>query len=852
MAEKRKVIIDLIARTGGATKGVTGLQRNLTTLNKGTVKAKSNLGGMNKQIGSAKRGLSGLAGGMGSAGLAAGAIGAGVLVVGKGIQASISAFSSFDDKMNQSVAIMGDVSDAMRDDMSKAAREMATTTRFSADEAAESYFFLASAGLDAQQSIAALPAVAAFGQAGMFDMALATDLLTDAQSSLGLTVDDSAENLANMTRVSDVFVKANTLANTSVQQVSEAITNKLGGALRGANIDLEEGVAVLAAYADQGLKGAAAGESFNIVLRDLKKVNRESSAALAEHNIEIVDSEGNFRNMADIVADLEGAFMGLSVAEQAELANQLGFQDRSFKNIQLLIGQSDAIREYETELRKAGGTTEEVAGKQMESFAAQMDVIGSIVHDAAIELGGQLAPTVLEIAQGFGEFMGVITPLIPTAVTLFKALFKFSGLAAVFKTLGAAMEGLGIVAGWFDPAAKAANNFREASQGVAKAIEDGVDPAVALANGITHILRTGDLTTESLAELSAEVDLSAQQMAETTRVTLEWARANGASGVEIQVLSGALREQIMALGLTEEETLKLLEANGVLQQGMERTGNSFSDAQEAARGLRGESGNLVDAEGNLVDASGNLIDEMGNLVDAEGNVITETLTLADALAVAEENQTSLATAMREFADPTFAAISAIDKLNTAQGALAELAEDAETSSEDLAEAQLEVAKAVLEAQGALDAFDAGGIDEQVGIIAAALGISDEAARELLFTLGLIDGTTVGADVNVVFNAQGSSTAQNAFDTGGGFGGFRQHGGPVAKGEAFLVGEAGKELFVPGTSGMIVPNQALQGITNNQDNRQRNLNVTFINSQLANDPVTGIRAAFARDRMQRVA
>ena len=97
----------------------------------------------------------------------------------------LKTFAGFDDALNQSLAIMGDVSDAMRKDMAQAAKDVARETRFNATDAAESYFFLASAGLDAKQSIEALPQVAQFAQAGMFDMAQATDLLTDAQSALG-------------------------------------------------------------------------------------------------------------------------------------------------------------------------------------------------------------------------------------------------------------------------------------------------------------------------------------------------------------------------------------------------------------------------------------------------------------------------------------------------------------------------------------------------------------------------------------------------------------------------------------------------------------------------------------------
>jgi len=148
---------------------------------------------------------------------------------------SIREFAKFDEAMTKSTAIMGDLSDSMRKDMSDAARQVALETTFAADEAAEAFFFLASAGLTAEQSIAALPQVARFAQAGAFDLALATDLLTDAQSALGLTSDDTAENILNMARVSDVLAKANTVSNATIQEFSEALTEKAGVAMRQSN-----------------------------------------------------------------------------------------------------------------------------------------------------------------------------------------------------------------------------------------------------------------------------------------------------------------------------------------------------------------------------------------------------------------------------------------------------------------------------------------------------------------------------------------------------------------------------------------------------------------------------------------
>lgn len=327
-------------------------------------------------------------------GIAAVGIGVGVAA---GVAGAIKSFADFDAALQQSVSIMGDVSSEMRTQMSDAAREIAKTTKFSAAQAAESYYFLASAGLNAEQSIAALPAVAEFAQAGMFDMALATDLLTDAQSALGLSSKDTAENLKNMTRVSDVLVKANTLANASVQQFSEALTNKAGAALKLLGKDVEEGVAVLAAFADQGVKGSEAGERLNIVLRDLQTASIKNKDTWEEMGLAVYDSAGEMRNIADIVGDLTGVLEGAS-DEQARLTlMSLGFQDRSVSAIMTLLGLEDKIRDYESALRKAGGTTKDVASKQMDTLNAQLGLLKDGFKDLALEVGQAATPLIRDL-----------------------------------------------------------------------------------------------------------------------------------------------------------------------------------------------------------------------------------------------------------------------------------------------------------------------------------------------------------------------------------------------------------------------------------------------------------------------
>ena len=302
----------------------------------------------------------------------------GGLSVGMAFGKMARAGEDFNRTMQNSTAIMGELSDVMRNDMRAAAFDVAASTKFGAAEAAEAYYFLASAGMKANAAIAAMPAVANFAQAGNFDLATATDLATDAQKALGMAVDDPIKNLVSLTHVTDVLTKANTIANASSQQFSESLTNKAGAALRVVGKGIEEGTAVLAAWADQGLKGAEAGTALNIVLRDLQTKALANKRGFEAAGVAVFDEAGEMNNLADIVGDLERKLAGMSDAQKKATMLQLGFSDKSMIFIQTLLGSSDAIRKYEQDLRDAGGTTKEVADKQLTPLQKGMAKLGAV------------------------------------------------------------------------------------------------------------------------------------------------------------------------------------------------------------------------------------------------------------------------------------------------------------------------------------------------------------------------------------------------------------------------------------------------------------------------------------------
>ena len=119
---------------------------------------------------------------------------AGLATVGAGsvmfTKASIQEGLAFDAAMSQVAATMGKTTDEV-EELSKFARKMGAETAFSATEAAQALNYMALAGYNSETSMKMLPTVLNLAAAGNMDLARASDMVTDTQSALGLSLDET-------------------------------------------------------------------------------------------------------------------------------------------------------------------------------------------------------------------------------------------------------------------------------------------------------------------------------------------------------------------------------------------------------------------------------------------------------------------------------------------------------------------------------------------------------------------------------------------------------------------------------------------------------------------------------------
>ena len=321
-------------------------------------------------------------------------IGAAVTAVGAGMVAfskdAIDAGSQFDAAMSQVAATMGVTVDEIGN-LRDFAMEMGSTTAFSANEAAQALNYMALAGYDAETSMSMLPNVLNLAAAGNMDLARASDMVTDAQSALGLSLEDTS-------LLVDKMAKASSKSNTSVEQLGDAMLT-VGGTAKSLKGGTTELATMLGVLADNGIKGAEGGTALRNVILALSVPTDKAAKKLSELGVSAYDADGNMRALDDVFADLNAAMDGMTQGEKSDVLNTI-FNKVDLKSANALLATStERFDELSTAIDGATGAAEQMAGTQLDNLTGDITLMQSALEGAKITLSDSLTPTLRKFVQ---------------------------------------------------------------------------------------------------------------------------------------------------------------------------------------------------------------------------------------------------------------------------------------------------------------------------------------------------------------------------------------------------------------------------------------------------------------------
>ncbi len=393
------------------------------------------------------------------------------------------------DKAMSTVAAVSDATAGQLDKLRTAAINAGQATIFSASEAAQAEGELARAGVSVDDILAgALVGSLNLAAAGQLDLATAAKITATSLNIFGLAGSDAS-------RVADVLAAGANKSAAGVLDLGEGL-QVLGPTAATLGISLEDSVAALALFADNGFEGSEAGNTLRRALLELSAPTAKQKDALDALNISFFDSQGKFIGLEAAAGVLQTGLKNLSdqerIAALDRLGGSFGLQALTF----LYQAGAAKVHEY-TDAVNDSGAAQRFASTQLDNLSGDLEVLSGSIETAIIKTGGGAQDVLRGLTQAATDSVNAFANL-PSVTQGFAA-----GLLATTGAATAAIGVYGTLKPKFDEVTKSLSEGGRGAQflgehlgGIAKGAL-GLGAFFALQGPLQSL--TGDLTTTGIA-----------------------------------------------------------------------------------------------------------------------------------------------------------------------------------------------------------------------------------------------------------------------------------------------------------------------------------------------------------------
>ncbi|WP_108482256.1 phage tail tape measure protein [Oceaniglobus ichthyenteri] len=479
-----RLAIDPRGMEAGGRRGESALDRLLGR----TQQVETGLGGMAR---AATRSLAAVAAGFASI---------------AGVSAAIRGISQFETGMSQLGAVSRATASELKD-MRTVAMDLGSSTEYSATQAASGLNFLAMAGFNAAESMAAIPDVLNLATAAQLDLGQAADISSNIMSAFAI----SAENAG---AVADVLAAASSRANTDVGQLGEAM-KFVGPVASALGIEMNDAAAAIGVLSDAGIQGGMAGTGLRRVLSSLANTTPQAAAVIRDLGLELDALNPATTSIVEIVEQLSDA--GIDAAQALTI-----FGDRGGPAILALTSQVGGLRELTGELSNVEGEATRMADTMRDNLGGDINSLKSALEGLILAMGEAGLTAVLRAAiQGLTD----VTRIISQTVQAIGSLIDYVGRLSLF--------------------ARATDQIRTSSEAAAGAISKEVEQSAAL----MAVLSDGR---------TMSIDVAGVKLTQA-RAHLEAADAIRQENIAAIEASDAYRKQVETQAFLNEEIQKYYE-----------------------------------------------------------------------------------------------------------------------------------------------------------------------------------------------------------------------------------------------------------------------------------------------------
>ena len=313
-----------------------------------------------------------------------------VLGVSIGLKDTIETYKDFEAAMSQVQAISGATSSELTK-LTNKAKEMGATTKFTAKESAEAFNYMAMAGWKTEDMLNGIEGILSLAAASGEDLATTSDIVTDALTAFNMKAEDAG-------RFSDVLAAAASNANTTVSGMGE--TFKYAGSMAGAlGYSIEDVALMTGLMANTGIKATMAGTALNSIFTRFSTNTNGAADAMSDLGIEFFTSEGNARDLSDVMEELRAATANMTAEQKSQLANTIAGTQAQKGLLAILNASEEDYNKLADAINNADGAAAQMSETMLDNLQGSITLLQSAVDGVKISFGERLSPYVRSLAD---------------------------------------------------------------------------------------------------------------------------------------------------------------------------------------------------------------------------------------------------------------------------------------------------------------------------------------------------------------------------------------------------------------------------------------------------------------------
>lgn len=332
--------------------------------------------------------------------------------------AGLKVATDFEKGMSQVKAISGATGkdfDALREK----AIELGADTAFSANEVAEAMTEMAKAGWNSQQIIDGMEGVLAAAAASGESLATVSTIVADSITGFGLAASDS-------TKVADLLTQAANSGTIGITDLGESF-KYIAPVASSMGLSIEDVTTAISAMSMAGIKGSQAGTSLRTMLTRMVKPTDAVAAAMDDLGIVLTNSDGSFKSLDTILAEMRTKFSGLTDEQKTYYAAVLSGQEGMSGLLSLMNLTQEEYDEIAASMDNAGGVAAETAAIMQDNLQSKVEQLGGSLESLAIKMADHVIPYLQKFVLWLTSLIDKFTALDPETQ---KTILKFAGIAA--------------------------------------------------------------------------------------------------------------------------------------------------------------------------------------------------------------------------------------------------------------------------------------------------------------------------------------------------------------------------------------------------------------------------------------